>query len=1103
MSVIGSNALAGASGQGSGGYEIERSLRFNSGDSAYLNRTLNATGSGTTGTYSFWIKRSELLDSGRIVNVGNYLVGSGYPVFYIQWNGSNDSLIAYCNFNGLKLNLETNAKFRDPSAWYHVVVKIDTTQATNTDRAAIYVNGVEQTYAATTWPSQNDNVLINLDTHPSYIGCRESLSQYLNAYLADIHFIDGQALTPSDFGEYDDNNVWQPKKYSGSYGTNGFHLDFSDTSSASALGTDSSGNGNNFTPTNLIGAQITLPQWWTTNSLYTTKADVIANGTNRGQNGFTLSSDAYVYLIPNNGGTSAATVHATGSSYPSTFYVFGRSHGDSTWTYKGGYSASEAATFTWNHTDSSTSSSNYKYSSETDIFLIGDSRDGSPPYQPVSGSKLSGTFPALTNTSGGVVSRHADVLRDSPTNGDPANDTGAGGEVSGNYATWNPINHSSSVVTTSDGNLVANTLENGNGWTVSTLPLTSGKYYCEITFEGEMYHTSNFNYIGIVPVNTVANYTGLDIFRGLGALAVESTSSNVRASIGTDGGATQSVWNASIGYDETSTVGIAIDCDTPQVKFYVNGVDVGTYPYAMRANESWVVFANDWASGYPDFEKYILNAGQRTFNYAAPSGYKAMCTANLPDPTIADGSTAFDIVTYTSDGSSRTISGLNMSPDLVWSKRTSASGRHVITDSVRGVNKEVFPDRTSPERTSTDGLTAFNSDGYTLGADAGQYGWQANGATFVNWAWDAGSTVETLTAGAKNSQTVNQSQKWSTYGTFTGDTNTSYPWSLVFNEQSHYSANGCLYVPGAADAVWEPTSGISCTTGISFYVNASNPTVVINKGLSDETSFTSGSTGQHQFTVPFSGSIQKINVPPAVYLGRINIDGKLLADNDITFNVPSSASTFAKNDSAGFSITKFNSSTTPNAYDLVYHGLSKTPEFIITKSLATQDWYVYHKDIGLSVALKLNDYATLTSTNYFSPQAEIYEMGQLQSVVSGDYISYNWTSVDGYSAFGKYTGNNNANGPVVCTGFRPAFILTKGINDAEDWYLRDTTRSPFNPSDEPLRPNDAGYNYSGRDIDILSNGFKIRTVDTQINEAGKTYLYAAFAEHPFKTARAR
>ncbi len=87
---------------------------------------------------------------------------------------------------------------------------------------------------------------------------------------------------------------------------------------------------------------------------------------------------------------------------------------------------------------------------------------------------------------------------------------------------------------------------------------------------------------------------------------------------------------------------------------------------------------------------------------------------------------------------------------------------------------------------------------------------------------------------------------------------------------------------------------------------------------------------------------------------------------------------------------------------------------------------------------------------------------------------------------------------MVTTSFRPAFILTKGIDDAEDWYIRDTARSPFNEVDKSLRPNDTGSEYSGRKIDILSNGFKIRDSDSQINENGKSYLYYAVAENPFQ-----
>jgi hypothetical protein len=261
-----------------------------------------------------------------------------------------------------------------------------------------------------------------------------------------------------------------------------------------------------------------------------------------------------------------------------------------------------------------------------------------------------------------------------------------------------------------------------------------------------MAHSVNYNYIGIVPTDSAADFTNQDIFRADGALSIDSNGSVIRGNIGTGSNDTNNTYQSSYGFDENDTIGIAIDCDTPQVTFYKNGTSIGTFPHTMQSNKSWVLFVNDWANA-ADFTGYVLNAGQKAFEDSAPSGFKALCTTNLPTPTIADGSAHFDTVLYTSDSNSRTISGLNMSPDLVWSKRRSAAGRHVITDSVRGVNKELFPDRTSSERTSTDGLTQFNSDGYVIGDDDGEYGWQANGATFVNWAWDAGSSTVSNTDG--------------------------------------------------------------------------------------------------------------------------------------------------------------------------------------------------------------------------------------------------------------------------------------------------------------------------------------------------------------------
>jgi hypothetical protein len=255
------NILAGASGQAGGaaaGYEIERSLRFNSADSAYLNRTPSTAGNRKTLTYSFWVKRSKIDGAStlRMFSGGPY-TAPNYKHFHIRWEYDNLAFLSYDN-NALQLSVGTTREFRDPSAWYHIVIAIDTTQAVQENRIKLYVNGVEEVYtswASVIWPSQDVNLAFNSASEVNYIGARENLStEFFDGYLADVHFIDGAALDPTDFGEFDDNGVWQPIEYSGSYNVgvgavNGFHLPFSDNSSASALGTDDSGNGNDWTVT--------------------------------------------------------------------------------------------------------------------------------------------------------------------------------------------------------------------------------------------------------------------------------------------------------------------------------------------------------------------------------------------------------------------------------------------------------------------------------------------------------------------------------------------------------------------------------------------------------------------------------------------------------------------------------------------------------------------------------------------------------------------------------------------------------------------------------------------------------------------------------------
>jgi hypothetical protein len=226
-------------------------LRFNSADSAYLNRTPASAGNRKTWTYSAWVKLSNLASS-RVTLLEQYLGNSdtAFLLVSIAPDAQSNNLIIE-GYN--TVFRRTTASYRDFSAWYHIVVAVDTTQATANNRIRLYINNVEVTaFGTLNNPTQNDDTGIN-STGAGYIGREVLGSAYSNAYMTEINLIDGSQLTPSSFGETNaQTGVWQPKAYSGSYGTNGFYLNFSDNSNTTAatLGKDYSGNGNNWTPNN-------------------------------------------------------------------------------------------------------------------------------------------------------------------------------------------------------------------------------------------------------------------------------------------------------------------------------------------------------------------------------------------------------------------------------------------------------------------------------------------------------------------------------------------------------------------------------------------------------------------------------------------------------------------------------------------------------------------------------------------------------------------------------------------------------------------------------------------------------------------------------------
>jgi len=234
------------------GYDVANSLRFNGGSSDHLTRTPSSTGNRRTFTMSLWIKRSKITDNYPIM-FKQVTDASNFSQFYID----NQDQLAFYVENGsgsgyTSLQI-TNRLFRDPSAWYHVMASVDTTQASADNRVKIYVNGVQETsFSTNTQINQNTDVAGINTTGAFGIGyASNNNSQHWNGYMAEVVFVDGTALSPTDLGEFDSDspNIWKPINVSGlTFGTNGFYLDFEN---ASSLGADVSGNSNNFTVNNL------------------------------------------------------------------------------------------------------------------------------------------------------------------------------------------------------------------------------------------------------------------------------------------------------------------------------------------------------------------------------------------------------------------------------------------------------------------------------------------------------------------------------------------------------------------------------------------------------------------------------------------------------------------------------------------------------------------------------------------------------------------------------------------------------------------------------------------------------------------------------------
>ena len=334
----------------------------------------------------------------------------------------------------------------------------------------------------------------------------------------------------------------------------------------------------------------------------------------------------------------------------------------------------------------------------------------------------------------------------------------------------------------------------------------------------------------------------------------------------------------------------------------------------------------------------------------------------------------FNTVLYTGNGSTQSITGVGFQPDWVWQKTRNYDYSHSLVDVVRGASLNIFTNNTLADQTVTNGLTSFDSDGFSVGADLG---------------WNASAS----------------------------DRNSKVAWNWL----------------------------------------ASNTTASNTQG-------------------------------------------------DIT-------STVSANTTSGFSIVSY---TGTGSTATVGHGLGATPSMIIIKERNNAtSWIVYHHK---NTSAPATDYLLLNSTqatddyaDYFNdtePTSSVFTIDTAGDIngSSDTYIAYCFAEKKGFSKFGSYTGNGNADGTFVYTGFKPAFVIRKVTSASSDWIMQDNKRSESGGSNQIrnyLFPNSSQAEVSSQDyfnIDFLSNGFKMRSTDGGANGSGQTYIYMAFAENPFVTS---
>jgi hypothetical protein len=1035
---------------GADGYIISRALRFNSQDTSYLSRTPTSAGNRRTWTWSGWVKRAKLGGDEAI-----FSGGASNPITTIRFSGegsaSPDGINIFHYAGSFSFRLTTTAQYRDLSSWYHIVVACDTTQATASDRLKLYVNGAQVTaFDTETYPSQNFDTEIS-NTSTQTIARNGTGSNYKNGYLADIQFIDGQALAASEFGKYNSEDVWIPKKFNGTYGSLGYRLAFDEVDRKQKLGYDFkedveldpkggmdvviyTGNGGT---QNIGGLNFEPGLAWIKNRdssrnhyLYDsirgagTDGDLAPNTTDA-ENGLNTGTYGYLSGFNPDGFTVVDGSNSTGNfNSSSQDYV--------AWIWRAGGPAVSNTDGTITSQVSANTDYGFSivtYSGTGTQATVGHGLGATPKFIIVKRRDSTGRWAVYYDgmSTGDYIYLDLTDATANDSAGWPALPTSSLFTISTN-SNWN----------NSSGTYVAYCWSEVSGYS------KFGSY----TGDGSTQTiTTGFKpkFVIIKSSDTVSNWHVLDSERG--SYWLEANGSSAESSNS----------NLSISYLDNG--------------FTVNGSNInnsGTgYIYAAWADRP----GNNW-----DVNNIVTNEGLTTSKQH------------------------FDVVTYTGNGSVLQVGGSKPSENATvvggtisdpgnafngsganWANLTAtntSTAAHVdFAVNLTGITRiEVYFDSPSGSGDTRGRYNGANAGSTRTGTGSGYsdiYNGSAITVTSVGYGINQNSTTGT------NNEIVSRFRITDSQGT-----------RFILDG----TGPGLKFQP---DLVWikERNGDVSH----QLYDGVRGATKKLSSNTTDSETTTSAGLTSFNSNGFYLGNYGSVNTSSDTYVAWCwKAGGTAVSNTD-----GSITSSVSANSAYGFSIVSY---TGTGSAATVGHGLSSPPSLILVKQRnGTNSWVVYSRPLGASGYLSIEDNSAFNTSvspwNSTDPTSSVFSIATAPgnnainrvNLSSQNYIAYCFADVPGYQRIGSYTGNGSGTGPVVVTGFKPKFILVKGTGST-DWLIWDGERDLGYGALAANLSKAESYFGTTNSISVTSNGFQITTTNAVYNTNNATYLYWAIGD---------